>query len=141
MAFGPNQPRIQAHICVKGAPAAIAFYEKAFGAACTVQQMARDGQRVLHANLTMFGGEIMLHDEFSEFGGDILAPVTLGGASVAININLPQAADVDAAIARAEGAGATVISEPADTFWGARYSRLRDPFGHVWAFNAPLTAS
>jgi PhnB protein len=25
-----------------------------------------------------------------------------------------------------------------DTFWGARYGRVRDPFGHVWAFNAPL---
>jgi PhnB protein len=23
-------------------------------------------------------------------------------------------------------------------FWGARYGRVRDPFGHIWAFNAPL---
>jgi len=23
-------------------------------------------------------------------------------------------------------------------FWGSRYGRIQDPFGHVWEFNAPL---
>jgi uncharacterized glyoxalase superfamily protein PhnB len=45
--------------------------------------------------------------------------------------------DVDTAVARAEVVGATVILEPDDMFWGARYGQVRDPFGHVWAFNAP----
>uniref|UniRef100_UPI002FC8B519 VOC family protein n=1 Tax=Bosea sp. (in: a-proteobacteria) TaxID=1871050 RepID=UPI002FC8B519 len=72
------------------------------------------------------------------FGGDVLAPSSQGGASVAININLPTPWDVDAAVARAQAAGADVFMPPSDVFWGARYGCLRDPFGHVWAFNAPL---
>ncbi len=138
MAFGPNPPRIQAHICVSGADAAIAFYERAFGAVCAFKSLADDGVRVLHANVELFGGEVMLHDEFPEFGGDVLSPASRGGASVAININLPQQQAVDAALARAQAAGGTITLAAADTFWGARYGRVRDPFGHIWAFNAPL---
>ncbi|MGW9330209.1 VOC family protein [Bosea sp. NPDC055594] len=141
MASGPNPPPIQAHICVKGGDAAIAFYEQAFGAQCTFRAMADDGKRVMHANLALFGGEVMLHDEFPEFGGSVIAPGTVGGISVAININLPSAADVDAAVARAQAAGADVFMPAGDVFWGARYARLRDPFGHIWAFNAPLNTS
>lgn len=141
MAFGPNPPAIQAHICVKGGDEAIAFYEKAFGGVCTMKHMADDGVRVMHANIEMFGGEVMMHDEFPEFGGSIMAPPSRGGVSMAININLPRPTDVDSAIVRAEAAGAEVIMPAEDAFWGARYGRIRDPFGHVWAFNAPLSGA
>jgi PhnB protein len=57
---------------------------------------------------------------------------------VAININLPKPAAVDAALDRARSAGAEVVMAAQDVFWGARYGRVRDPFGHVRAFNAPL---
>lgn len=138
MAFGPNPPPIQAHICVKDGLAAIAFYKKAFGAECPFHQLAEDNKRVMHANIELFGSEVMLHDEFPEFGGDVLSPLSRGGASMAINVNLPKPADVDAAIGRAQSAGAEVVLAAQDVFWGARYGRVRDPFGHVWAFNAPL---
>jgi PhnB protein len=58
-----------------------------------------------------------------------------------INVNVSTPADVDAAIDRALSAGAEVVMAAQDTFWGARYGRVRDPFGHVWAFNAPLRES
>jgi PhnB protein len=58
-----------------------------------------------------------------------------------IHINRPRPAEVDAIVARAAQAGAAVILEPQDVFWGTRYAKLRDPFGHVWAFNAPLKQS
>ena len=138
MAFGPNPPPIQAHICVKDGLAAIAFYEKAFGAKCPFHQLAEDGKRVMHANIELFGSEVMLHDEFPEFGSDVLSPLSRGGASMTINVNLPKPTDVDAAVDRARSAGAEVVMSAQDTFWGARYGRVRDPFGHVWAFNAPL---
>ncbi|CAH1670691.1 VOC family protein [Hyphomicrobiales bacterium] len=137
MAFA-NPPPLQPHLCLKGGEAAIAFYERAFGAQCTFKAMADDGKRVMHANLALFGSEVMLHDEFPEFGGHVMAPTSLKGTAVAININLPTPADVDAALAKAEAAGADVFLPASDVFWGARYGRLRDPFGHVWAFNAPL---
>ena len=138
MAFGPTPPRIQAHLCLKGGLEAISFYEKAFGGICAFKQMAKDGKRVLHANIQLFGGEVMLHDEFPEFDGDVRAPESVNGASIAININLSAPADVDAAVTRAKAAGAVVTCEPDNMFWGSRYGRIRDPFGHVWAFNAPL---
>ena len=138
MAFGPNPPPIQPHICVKGGLEAIAFYKKAFGAECPFHQLAEDGKRVMHANIQLFGSEVMLHDEFPEHGGDVLSPPSRGGASMAISINLPKPADVDAAIGRAQSAGAEVVMAAEDAFWGARYGRVRDPFGHIWAFNAPL---
>jgi PhnB protein len=138
VAFGPNPPPIQVHLCVKGGADAIAFYEKAFDGACTFKQMAEDGKRVMHANIAMFGGEIMLHDEFPEHSGDVAAPTSGGRAHLAININLPKAAEVDAAVKRAADAGAIVTMPPDDMFWGARYGRVRDPFGHIWSFNAPV---
>lgn len=138
MAFGTDVPAIQVHICVKGGVEAIAFYEKALGAENTFHQLADDGKRVLHANLAIYGGEVMLHDEFPEFGSSVLAPATIGGTSVAININLKAAADVDAAFSKAVQAGATSLMVPEDAFWGSRYARIQDPFGHVWALNAPL---
>jgi PhnB protein len=138
MAFGANPPPIQAHICVKGGLEAIAFYKRAFSAECPFHQLAEDGKRVMHANVELFGSEVMLHDEFPEFGGDILSPPSRGGASVTISVNLPKPANVDAAVARANSAGAEVVLTAQDVFWGARYGRVRDPFGHVWAFNAPL---
>ena len=138
MAFGPNVPPIQAHICVKDGLAAIAFYEKALGAVNTFHAMAEDGKRVMHANLAICGGEVMLHDEFPEFGGSVLSPNTIGGTGVAISINLAKPADVDAAYDKAVAAGASTVLEPQDTFWHARYARIQDPFGHVWAFNAPV---
>jgi PhnB protein len=138
MAFGANPPPIQAHICVKGGLEAIAFYKKAFSAECPFHQLAEDGKRVKHANIESFGSEVMRHDEFPEFGGDVLSPSSRGGASVTINVNLPKPAAVDTALDRARSAGAEVVMAAQDVFWGARYGRVRDPFGHVWAFNAPL---
>ncbi len=140
MAYEPEIPPIQVHLCVKGAKGAIAFYEKAFDAVETFEQMAEDGVRVLHANLAMFGSEVMLHDEFPEFGADVLSPGTRGGASMTVNINLKLPGEVDAAVERAVAVGAEVTMQPDDMFWGARYARIRDPFGHIWAFNAPLGA-
>jgi len=41
--------------------------------------------------------------------------------------------DVDAAHAAAVKAGAKVTMEVADQFWGDRYGKLEDPFGHHWS--------
>ena len=138
MAYDPDIPPIQVQLCVKGGKAAVAWYETAFEAVETYEQMADDGTRILHANLALFGSEVMLHDEFPEFGGDVMGPDTRGGASMTVSVNLSTPEKVDAAFARAAEAGADVVMAPADVFWGARYAKLRDPFGHVWAFNAPL---
>jgi len=45
--------------------------------------------------------------------------------------------DVDASVERAVAAGATLIHGPEDMFWGDRYARLSDPFGHQWSLATP----
>ena len=69
---------------------------------------------------------LFLSDEFPEQGG--MGPV----ASSPVTIHL-YVTDVDAAFGRAVEAGAKVVMPLADMFWGDRYGRLVDPFGHHWS--------
>ncbi len=131
-----------AYITVKGGDAAIAFYKEAFGAEEISRMPAdNDPSKVMHAELKLFGGVLMLSDEFPEFGGPVKSPAALGGTSFNMIIGFDKAAEVDAAIARAEKAGASVSMPAADMFWGDRFGMVVDPFGHAWGFGAPASAT
>jgi PhnB protein len=41
--------------------------------------------------------------------------------------------DVDAVIARASDAGATILSPIKNEFYGDRTGKIEDPFGHRWS--------
>lgn len=53
-----------------------------------------------------------------------------GGITLAHNVGSPEA--VDAIVAAARAAGATVTREPAATFWGGYSGVFADPDGHPW---------
>jgi len=53
-----------------------------------------------------------------------------GGITLAHNVRSP--ADVDAVIEEARAAGATIVREPAPTFWGGYSGVFADPDGHPW---------
>ena len=53
-----------------------------------------------------------------------------GGITVAYNARSPE--EVDAVIAEARTAGATIAREPAETFWGGYSAIFIDPEGHPW---------
>lgn len=129
---------IEVYLTVENAIEAIAFYEKAFGAKVTYKELTADGTRVQHASLSAFGGHFMLSDYFPDYITDVAPRSADAKGSMTVQINLNSPLEVDGAIARAVGAGATVTAAPADTFWVMRYGRVRDPFGYVWAFSAPL---
>jgi uncharacterized glyoxalase superfamily protein PhnB len=59
-----------------------------------------------------------------------LGPKSLKGSPVTIHMYVE---DVDAAVAQAVAAGATVTMPVADMFWGDRYGQVEDPFGHRWS--------
>ena len=65
----------------------------------------------------------------SRFRGSV-RPSRLGGTSVTMQVYVD---DVDAACKRAVDSGATSIMPPEDSFWGDRFSMVKDPFGHNWA--------
>ena len=116
------------HLVIKGCAEAVEHYKRAFGAEEAFRMPSPDGSKLMHAEITIGGARVMLADEFPEMGS--LSPQSLGGTAVAIHLYV---ADVDAAVARAAEAGCQVTMPPADMFWGDRYARLQDPFGHVWA--------
>jgi uncharacterized protein len=53
-----------------------------------------------------------------------------GGVALAYNVRAPQ--EVDAVIAEARAAGATITREPGETFWGGYSGVFVDPEGHPW---------
>jgi uncharacterized glyoxalase superfamily protein PhnB len=112
---------------VRDAARAIEFYKQAFGAKERGVMKGPD-DKVMHAELVIGDSIIMLADEFPEFGS--LSPQSTGGSGTGLHIYIE---DVDSAFDRAVKAGTTVEMPVADMFWGDRYGKLRDPFGHKWS--------
>jgi PhnB protein len=115
------------YLTVRDAARAIEFYKQAFGAQERGVMKGPDG-KVMHAELKIGDSMIMLGDEFPEFGQ--LSPQAIGGSAMGLHIYLD---NVDAAFDRAVKAGAHVEQPVADQFWGDRYGKLKDPFGHKWS--------
>lgn len=116
------------YLVVRGASKALEFYAKAFGAQELFRMPGPDGSSVMHAEMKIGDSIVMLSDESPAMGSS--APETVGGTSTSIHVYVP---DVDAAVARAVKAGAKVLLAPADMFWGDRFGKVQDPFGHTWS--------
>ena len=115
------------HLVCAGAANAIEFYKQAFGAEEGARLPGPDG-RLMHASVKIGDSQVMLVDEMPEWGA--LGPKSLKGSPVTIHLYVD---DVDAVVARAVQAGAKVTMPVADQFWGDRYGKLEDPFGHHWS--------
>jgi PhnB protein len=116
------------YLTVQGAAKAIEFYKRAFGAHDEGRMDSPDGKRVIHAEIRIGDSMVMLSDEFPGMGAR--SPQALGGTTASIFLYVP---DVDAAFKRAVDAGAKAVMPPTDMFWGDRFGKLVDPFGHEWA--------
>lgn len=114
-------------LTVRDAAHAIEFYKQAFGAEERGVMKGPDG-KVMHAELKIGDSLIMLSDEFPEYGA--LSPLSIGGTAMGLHIYVD---GVDAAFDRAVKAGAEVEMPMMEQFWGDRYGRLKDPFGHKWS--------
>jgi uncharacterized glyoxalase superfamily protein PhnB len=115
------------HLICAGAADAIEFYKKAFNAVEGGRLPGPDG-RIMHAMIRIEGSPVMLVDEMPEWGA--LGPKSLKGSPVTIHIYVE---NVDAFAAQAVVAGAKITMPIADMFWGDRYGKLEDPFGHHWS--------
>jgi PhnB protein len=117
---------ITPYLIVAYGAGAIAFYQQAFEAKVRMRLAAPDG-KIGHAELRIGDSLIMLADEAPQMGA--LAPPTVGGSPVGLHLYVE---DVDAVVARAVAAGATVTRSVADQFYGDRLGTIEDPFGHRW---------
>lgn len=115
------------HLVCAGAAEAIEFYKKAFGAEECTRLPGPDG-RLWHAQIRIGDSPVMLVDEFPEMGS--VGPLSLKGSPVTMHLYVD---DADAFVERAVAAGAKITMALENMFWGDRYGRLEDPFGHQWS--------
>jgi uncharacterized glyoxalase superfamily protein PhnB len=76
-------------------------------------------------------GDVLIHLT-TDGGHDLRSPESAGGASVGLKVYVD---DVDGHFRQAKAAGATILSEPEDGFWGGRIYRAVDLEGHRWEFS------
>jgi PhnB protein len=131
----PNQVRpipegyhsVTPYLVVNEAARAIDFYQRAFGAK-KIMQMQGPAGKIAHAELKIGDSMIMVSDEMP--GNDVRSPKSLGGCSVGMFLYVE---NVDSVFKQAQSAGAKVVTPVSDMFWGDRYGKLTDPFGHSWS--------
>jgi PhnB protein len=116
---------ITPQLTCRDAARAIDFYKSVFGAQ-EVMRMPDPSGKVMHAEMKIGDSRFMLNDEFP-------------GMAVAPNPNAPHSSslfvyteDVDALFNRAVKAGAREDMALSNMFWGDRYGKFTDPFGHQW---------
>jgi PhnB protein len=124
-ATGNSVHEVFPYLRVKGAPTAITFYKNVFGAKERFRLTEPSG-RIGHIELELGNVVLMISEEYPEHG--ILGP-QVGATGMAIHLHVDSA---DELAARAVAAGATMVREPADQFYGERSCLIRDPFGHEW---------
>jgi uncharacterized glyoxalase superfamily protein PhnB len=109
--------------------AALEWLEKAFGFQRSMVISDKDG-KLGHAEMRFGDSLVYVGAEWAEF---IASPLSVGGRNTqTIHVHLKDA--VDAHCAKARAAGAVILQEPTDQFYGDRTYRARDPEGHVWTF-------
>ena len=104
---------------------AIDFYKRAFGAQ-EIYRFEHPPGKIMHAVLKIGDSKFMLSDEMP---GSRSAH-SFGGTPVCLYLYLE---DVDRVFNQAVAVGAKVDMALANMFWGDRYGRVTDPFGHSWS--------
>jgi len=111
-------------IVARDAAKLIDFIHQAFGAEVTEMMQAPDGS-VMHAELRIGDSMIMLGEAQGEW-----RPMP---AALYLYVQ-----DVDATFQRAVKAGAVVVREVVDHFYGDRNGTLRDAWDNVWSIGTHI---
>jgi uncharacterized glyoxalase superfamily protein PhnB len=125
---------ITPYLLYRDAGAALDWLDKAFGLRQTGQAYRDEQGRVTHAEMKLGDAVLMLGSPGPEF----MNPKLLGHATQNLYVDV---ANVDRHYARARQAGATIVEELKDTFYGARRYGADDLEGHRWFFAQDLSAT
>jgi PhnB protein len=107
----------------KNAAAAIEFYKQVFGAKELFRMPTPDG-KVAHAELSIGDSRFMVNDEFQP-----MATISAGTRPVYLFLYVE---DADTTFNNAVKHGARTDTPLENQFWGDRFGRITDPFGHQW---------
>jgi PhnB protein len=116
---------ISPSLTCKDAARAIEFYKSVFGATEVMRMPSPEG-KVMHAELRIGDSVIFMNDEFPG-----VAEAPAAGVTSSIYLFL-YTEDVDAVYNRAVSMGSKVMMPLNNMFWGDRYGKVMDPFGHQW---------
>jgi PhnB protein len=116
------------YLVIRGAASAIEFYKNAFGAK-EIRRSPGPGGLLMHVEIKINDSIIMFCDEYPQMQRWV-SPESLKGTTFALHIYVQ---DADATFKQAIAAGAAVSMPMMDAFWGDRYGRVTDPFGHEWS--------
>jgi len=119
-------PRITPYLYYEDVAAALDFLGRAFGFRERMRMPGPDG-RPSHAEVELADGVVMLGHP----GPEYRCPKRTGQATQNVHVYVD---DVDKHFARAKQAGAKILAEPADQFYGDRRYGAEDPEGHQWYF-------
>ena len=126
----PKPRTLTPYLAVGNAAEAIEWYKRALGAREVSRNLEPTG-KVMHATLKVGDSLVYLSDIFP--GSDMKDPRDSGPS---VNLHI-YSRDINRIFETAVSSGARVTMPLADQFWGDRYGRLQDPFGHSWAFSYP----
>jgi PhnB protein len=116
---------ISPSLTCRGAARAMEFYKEVFHAT-EVVRMPGPGGTIMHAELKIGDSTIFINDEFP---GMATAPTPNAGHPIYLFLYTE---NVDTVFQRAVAAGCRIDMPLQDQFWGDRYGKITDPFGHQW---------
>ncbi len=122
------------YLGLEDADAAIAFYQRSWGARVLGEVVRDDAGRIMNVGLEINGGVLMLMHHMPE----LHEPAASGSHHQTLQLVV---VDGQAWWDRAVAAGCTITMPFERQFWGDRYGRLTDPFGMHWAINEPCAAA
>ena len=117
---------VSAMLTVSDIPAAVSFYQKAFGFSKRAIMNGPDGKPI-HAELTLRGTTLMLGPENSAMGKRSAKSVGASPAGLYLYVE-----NVDKVVEKAAKLGATSQGRVMDMFWGDRCGTVVDPDGYTW---------
>ena len=117
---------VSAALTVSDIPAAVSFYQKAFGFSKRAIMKGPDG-KPMHAELTLRGTTLMLGPESPAMGRRSAKSVGASPATLYIYVE-----NVDKVVDKAAKFGATPQGPVMDMFWGDRCGNVVDPDGYTW---------
>lgn len=129
----PRRPSFISSLVYKDNRAALKWLANAFG--FEASEVLTDGQNnIVHAEMTYGDGVVMIGNEWTDW---TRSPASIGGANTQrVHVRVERA--IDEHCARARQAGAKIVREPADQFYGERSYIAADLEGHHWTFSQPI---
>jgi len=126
-------PTFTSSVHYQNPKAALAWLERAFGFEVTMAiEGPPEAPEMCHYEMSVAGrGRIMIGAQWEAW---VKSPKSLGGANSQV-VHVKLEGDLDAHCARARAAGAQIIAEPAEQFYGDRMYRVADLEGHRWSFS------